>query len=71
MIGIDEILAFDCSVFLVGAAPIEISPALEALPESWPLIGGELSFNGGMPSEIAFLGEKSRFNKSKIDCGNY
>ena len=37
----DDMLRYDCPVVLVGAAPVEIGPALEALPNSWPLIAAD------------------------------
>ena len=37
----DDMLRYDCPVVLVGAAPVEIGPALEALPDSWPLIAAD------------------------------
>ena len=37
----DDMLRYDCPVVLVGAAPVEIGPALETLPDSWPLIAAD------------------------------
>ena len=37
----DEMLKYDRPVVLVGAAAVEIGPALEALPDSWPLIAAD------------------------------
>ena len=37
----NDMLRYDCPVVLVGAAPVEIGPALEALPYSWPLIAAD------------------------------
>ena len=37
----DDMLRYECPVVLVGAAPVEIGPALETLPESWPLIAAD------------------------------
>ena len=37
----DDMLRYDSPVVLVGAAPVEIGPALEALPGSWPLIAAD------------------------------
>ena len=37
----DDMLRYDCPVVLVGAAPVEIGSALEALPDSWPLIAAD------------------------------
>ena len=36
-----KILNFVDPVILVGAAPVQIGPALEALPKSWPLIAAD------------------------------
>ena len=41
MIASDEILSFDSPVVLVGAAPVQICMALEALPRSWPVIAAD------------------------------
>ena len=41
MIASDEILSFDSPVVLVGAAPVQIGMALEALPRSWPVIAAD------------------------------
>ena len=50
MIAFDEILTFDRPVVLVGAAPVEIGPALESLPDSWPLIAAD----GGADALLKF-----------------
>ena len=37
----EDMLRYNRPVVLVGAAPVEIGPALEALPESWPVIAAD------------------------------
>ena len=37
----EDMLRYDSPVVLVGAAPVEIGPALEAVADSWPLIAAD------------------------------
>ena len=36
-----DILRYDRPIVLVGAAPVQIGPALKACPESWPVIAAD------------------------------
>lgn len=45
MIAKDEISVFDRPVILIGASPVRIDMALEALPKSWPIIAADGGVN--------------------------